>query len=55
MAVHSKKIIIVGNSGFARECFLTLRKMKETGSGIVVRGFLSFEGYAGNLTYATGR
>lgn len=44
-----KNIVIVGNSGFARECFLTLRKMKEAGSDIAVKGFLSFEGYAGNL------
>ena len=48
-AGSTKNIVIVGNSGFARECFLTLRKMKEAGSDIAVRGFLSFEGYSENL------
>lgn len=45
----TKNILIVGNSGFARECFLTLREMKKAGSDIAIQGFLSFEGYKGNL------
>lgn len=45
----TENIVIVGNSGFARECFLTLRKMKEAGSDIAVLGFLSFEGYQADL------
>lgn len=49
MANESNPVVIVGNSGFAREVHIMLRKMMLQDSSILLRGFLSFEGYPGDL------
>ena len=49
MSEEYKKIIIVGNSGFARECYVILRALQKRGEKIHFGGFLSFEGYQADL------
>lgn len=49
MSAADTHIVILGNSGFARECFIMLRKMATLDPSIRVRGFLSFEGYKADL------
>lgn len=47
---HSvRDIVILGNSGFARECFIMLREMMKHDSALRFQGFLSFEGYQADL------
>lgn len=46
---HSKRIIVVGNSGFARECYIVLREIMKKSPSITFGGFLSFEGYKADL------
>lgn len=45
----SRNIVIIGNSGAARECHWFLREVMTASSGMSFKGFLSFEGYKGNL------
>lgn len=45
----AQSIIILGNSGFARECHIMLRHVMERQPNLSFRGFLSFEGYPGDL------
>ncbi len=47
--MQTKRIVIVGNSGFARECYIMLRHIMGADPGISFRGFLSFEGYEADL------
>lgn len=49
MAGEQKHIVIVGNSGFARECHIMLRQMMRMDSALRFRGFLSFEGHEADL------
>lgn len=44
-----KHIVIVGNSGFARECYIMLRHMMAESPDLSFKGFLSFEGYQADL------
>lgn len=45
----AKELVIVGNSGFARECAVIVKALISAGEDIHLRGFLSFEGYPGEL------
>ena len=45
----TRRLTIVGNSGFARECYVIVRAIMERGDGIAFNGFLSFEGYQADL------
>ena len=49
MSGRAKSVVIVGNSGFARECHIMLRQMMRADAEISFRGFLSFEGYEADL------
>lgn len=44
-----KKIVIIGNSGAARECYWLLRDVMLQQPNLVFEGFLSFEGHKGDL------
>ena len=44
-----RPVIIIGNAGAARECYWILRKVMQEKEEITFKGFLSFEGYSGNL------
>ena len=46
---NRKHIVIVGNSGFARECHIMLRQMMLADPALDFRGFLSFEDYEADL------
>ncbi len=50
----TKSIVIVGNSGFARECYAMLRAVMRREPALSVKGFLSFEGYKGDLKELSG-
>ena len=43
------KVLIIGNSGSARECYWLLQDVLQEQSGLAFKGFLSFEGYTGDL------
>lgn len=43
------KLTIVGNSGFARECFIIARALMQRDQTLSFNGFLSFEGYKADL------
>ena len=50
-----RTVIIIGNSGAARECRWTLKSMEEKGAcDLSFKGFLSFEGYRGELQELSG-
>ena len=49
MSQKNTNIVIVGNSGFARECYVVLRALQKKGENINFCGFLSFEGYKADL------
>jgi sugar O-acyltransferase (sialic acid O-acetyltransferase NeuD family) len=44
-----KRVIIIGNSGAARECYWLLSDMLRERADASFRGFLAFEGFAGDL------
>lgn len=44
-----QQVVIIGNSGAARECYWLLREVMQARSDLAFRGFLSFGGFAGNL------
>lgn len=44
-----KRLVIIGNSGAARECYWLARECIEAGADMEFKGFLSFEGYQGEL------
>lgn len=44
-----KNLVIIGNSGAARECYWLARDMVDNGEDMEIKGFLSFEGYNANL------
>lgn len=44
-----KKLVILGNSGAARECYWLARDCMAAGLDVEFKGFLSFEGYKGDL------
>lgn len=44
-----KRLVIIGNSGAARECYWLARDCMDAGAGMEFRGFLSLEGYQGQL------
>lgn len=44
-----QKIVIIGNSGFAREGYAILQYVMQCSPHISFKGFLSFEGFPGNL------
>lgn len=45
----SKNLVIIGNSGAARECYWLARDCVKAGQDMVFKGFLAFEGHVGNL------
>lgn len=45
----SKNLVIIGNSGAARECYWLARDCIKAGQDLTFKGFLAFEGHAGNL------
>jgi acetyltransferase-like isoleucine patch superfamily enzyme len=50
----SRKAVILGNSGAARECYWLLRDVMLERGDLAFRGFLSFEGHAGELRDLAG-
>jgi len=42
-------LTVVGNSGFARECYIIIRTLMEREPNLHFNGFLSFEGYQASL------
>jgi acetyltransferase-like isoleucine patch superfamily enzyme len=42
-------VVIIGNSGAARECYWLLPEMLKTREDLYFKGFLAFEGYKGDL------
>lgn len=44
-----KRLVIIGNSGAARECYWLARDCMDAGADIEFKGFLSFEGHQGEL------
>ncbi len=44
-----KRLVIIGNSGAARECYWLAKECIDAGADIELKGFLSFEGYQGEL------
>ncbi len=50
----SKELVIIGNSGAARECYWLAQDCIEAGLDLVFKGFLAFEGHAGNLCELQG-
>lgn len=42
-------VVIVGNSGAARECYWLLRVAREAGEKVAFKGFLAWKGHVGNL------
>ena len=42
-------VVIIGNSGAARECWWLLRDVMEADAGVAFKGFLAFEGHEGDL------
>lgn len=44
-----KQIVILGNSGAARECYWLVREVMRQHGDLRFKGFLSFEGYPDNL------
>lgn len=44
-----RNVVIIGNSGAARECHWLLGEVAGQGTDLAFKGFLAFEGYAGNL------
>jgi sugar O-acyltransferase (sialic acid O-acetyltransferase NeuD family) len=48
----ARRLVIIGNSGSARECYWTARDM--LGDAFSFRGFLSFEGFSGDLKELAG-
>ena len=44
-----KNVIIIGNSGAARECYWLFQTVAQQHGDVLFKGFLSFEGYAGEL------
>lgn len=49
-----RTVVIIGNSGAARECRWILKSMEEGSGDLVFKGFLSFEGYQGDLKELSG-
>ena len=49
-----RSVIIIGNSGAARECRWILKSMEEGAGDLFFKGFLSFEGYNGELRELSG-
>lgn len=49
-----KRLVIIGNSGSARECYWLLREVVEKEENLDFKGFLAFEGYQGNLCDLAG-
>ncbi len=51
-------VVIIGNSGAGRECYWLLRDVMKADSAVRFKGFLAFEGFAGDLeelsTHALG-
>ena len=47
--MEKQNVVIIGNSGAARECYWLLRVVLQQREDITFRGFLSFEGYKGDL------
>lgn len=47
--MQGKRIVFIGNSGFARECYIMLRHVMAEDPCISFKGFLSFEGYEADL------
>jgi sugar O-acyltransferase (sialic acid O-acetyltransferase NeuD family) len=45
----SRNVVILGNSGAARECYWLLREVMKKENDLTFRGFLAFEGYDGDL------
>ncbi|MDR2123634.1 MAG: transferase [Desulfovibrio sp.] len=45
----SRNVLILGNSGAARECYWLLRDVMKERDDVFFKGFLAFEGYAGEL------
>jgi acetyltransferase-like isoleucine patch superfamily enzyme len=54
----SRNVVILGNAGAARECYWLLRDVMKKENDLTFRGFLAFEGHAGDLrelaSYALG-
>lgn len=44
-----RQLVIIGNSGAARECYWLARDMMEAGADFSFKGFLAFEGYMADL------
>jgi len=44
-----KQLVIIGNSGAARECYWLAKDCIDAGENMEFKGFLSFEGYQGYL------
>jgi len=47
--MEKRHVVIIGNSGAARECYWLLREVMRQREDITFRGFLSFEGFKGDL------
>jgi len=47
--MNVRRIVILGNSGAARECYWLLQDVLQAQSDLRFKGFLSFEGFKGNL------
>lgn len=45
----SKQLVIIGNSGAARECYWLAQDCIKAGQDLTFKGFLAFEAYSGNL------
>jgi acetyltransferase-like isoleucine patch superfamily enzyme len=50
----SRHAVILGNSGAARECYWLLRDVMLERGDVAFRGFLAFEGHAGDLRELAG-
>jgi len=49
MSSDIKNIIILGNSGSARECYMNLKAVMKIQENVKFKGFLSYEGYQADL------
>ncbi|MDL2307133.1 transferase [Desulfovibrio sp. OttesenSCG-928-C06] len=49
-----RELVIIGNSGAARECYWLAQDMIKVGADFTFKGFLAFEGYEGDLKELSG-
>ncbi|GHU19191.1 hypothetical protein FACS189475_05970 [Betaproteobacteria bacterium] len=50
----TRNVVIIGNSGAARECYWLLREVMKNQEDLVFKGFLAFERFEGNLSKLSG-